>query len=85
MAQWLTYYVGPASPGTNEKECLDTFCTNYPNDGLGELRQPTAYYVGYLEQELHSWDRGAQWLAYDTTWQWRIAAAADGFLGTPRR
>lgn len=82
LASNLNTQIGPASPGTYDYICYNPGhpCTTID---LGELRD-TAAPAAYIEAEFHDWDRGANWLWNDTSWQWRIAQGIDSHLGAPR-
>lgn len=83
LAEWLKYWMAPATPGTGDRLCLNgTACTDSVN--LYELTATTAYRKAYLEAEFHVWNTGSNFLYTDLTWQWRIAAGIDSHLGTPR-
>ena len=82
LATHINTWVGPASPGTNDKVCLDTTCSTGP---LAELRQTNAA-SAYAELEYHTWNIGVNWIkSSQTQWAWRIGQAVDKYLGTPRK
>jgi N-acetylmuramoyl-L-alanine amidase len=82
LASSLNSAIGPASPGTNDYICYNPGqpCTTID---LGELRETVAP-AAYIEAEFHDWDRGANFLWNDWSWQWRIAYGIDSHLGFPR-
>ena len=82
LADWFHYWVSPASPGTNDKSCLISSCSQY--NTLAEMEGSTAHTRAYLEQEFHDYQAGATWMLNNTAWQWRIAASIDGHYGNPR-
>ncbi len=82
LADWFHYWVSPASPGTNDKSCLISTCSN--STTLLEMETSKAPTRAYLEQEFHDYQAGATWMINNITWQWRIAASIDGHYGNPR-
>jgi hypothetical protein len=90
LSQKLTHTIGVdstrgplRSPGTNDKACIPSNCSQY--DSLYELsysRAPAAY----MEVEFHTWTRGYNWIdGKNTIWAWRIGWGIDWHLGWPRR
>ena len=82
LANSLKNALGPYSPGTGDRICID------PTDGcfdgsLYELNGTSAP-AAYIEAEFHTWDPGVEWLWMDTSWQWRIAEGIDAHMGRPR-
>lgn len=82
LADWFHYWVSPASPGTNDRSCLISTCSQYST--LLEMEGSNAHTRAYLEQEYHDYREGAAWMLNNITWQWRIAASIDGHYGNPR-
>lgn len=82
LAAQLDYYLRGMSPGTNDKLCLISSCSQYTT--LFEMESSNAYSRAYLEQEFHDFEAGAKWMYHDLSWQWRIAGAIDNHYGSPR-
>lgn len=75
-------YLWSVSPGTADKACQISSCSQYTT--LYEMEYSNAHTRAYLEQEFHDFEAGAKWMYHDISWQHRIAAAIDYRLGSPR-
>lgn len=54
--------IGPQSPGTNDRVCFASACSQYSS--LPEL-QNTSAPASYVESEFHDWNNGYSWLNQD--------------------
>ncbi|VAW01408.1 hypothetical protein MNBD_ACTINO02-251 [hydrothermal vent metagenome] len=80
LADHMRYYVAGASPGTNDRACLnDTSCVN--GTDVSEMYTDVPY-VAYYEMEFHDWPTGVSFIE-STTWQWRVGWAVDKWFGYP--
>ena len=80
LAWSLLYALGPSSPGTDDKNCFDTGlgrCTNF--NGLQELNLEQGITAGYLEQEMHTWSSGVNYLVGYSLWDDKLADGVNLF------
>lgn len=81
LATEIKQAIDDVTPGTNDKKCTISACTEY--SCLIELCDIDAR-ASYSETEFHDWAKGTNFLHDRTEWYWRFGYAIDTLLGYPR-